>query len=409
MKIIISHPTGNANVRAVVNGLKYAGMLEKFITCIAYFDKSPMLRINLKDAERRRFDEVLQADTITYPWKETARLLAIKLGLGFLTSPESAIFSIDKVSRGLDNFLSRYLKQLAAVSAVYSYEDVSYNVFRTARQKGIMTIYDLPIAYWETAKKLLREEAERLPGWKNTINAGLKDSVKKLEHKTKELEMADMVIVPSGFVYNSLPAWALKKQIVVAPFGTPCSGMEMSVKKQNANKPLRVLFVGSMSQRKGLADLFSAVKLLNTKSIELVVLGSLADNLCFYKNEFSGFRYEPTRSHADVLSLMENCDVFCLPSIVEGRALVVQEAMSRQLPVIITANTGGSDMVIEGKTGFLVPIRSPEAIAERINWFLENRGAIPVMGRQAKEHAEKYTWQGYANTVIDAIKNYHNE
>ena len=119
------------------------------------------------------------------------------------------------------------------------------------------------------------EEAERLPRWKHTINYGLKDSAKKLERKTKELELADIVIVPSTFVYNSLPSWALNKRIVVAPFGTPHTTKEIPLKKQNSAKRLRVLFAGSMSQRKGLADLFEAVKLLNTASVELVVLGSL--------------------------------------------------------------------------------------------------------------------------------------
>lgn len=406
MKIVISHPTGNANVRALVNGLKQESMLEKFITCIAYFDKSPLLRVNLKDAERRRFDEILQEDTITHPWKETARLLAIKLGLNFFTSPASAILSIDNVGRNLDIFLSGFLKQPVTVNAVYSYEDVSYNAFKTARQKGIKTIYDLPIAYWETAKKLLWEEAERLPRWKHTINYGLKDSAKKLERKTKELELADIVIVPSTFVYNSLPSWALNKRIVVAPFGTPHTTKEMPLKKQNSAKRLRVLFAGSMSQRKGLADLFEAVKLLNTASVELVVLGSLMTSLQFYKKELPGFIYEPTRPHNEVLNLMESCDVFCLPSIVEGRALVIQEAMSRQLPVIITSNTGGGDMIIDGNTGFLVPIRSPYAIAEKINWFLENRHQLPEMGKFAKEQAEKYTWQGYANKIIAGIKSF---
>ena len=73
---------------------------------------------------------------------------------------------------------------------------------------------------------------------------------------------------------------------------------------------------------------------------------------------------------------MRTCDIFCLPSIVEGRALVIQEAMSQGLPIIITANTGAEDLVVAEETGFLVPIRNAEAIAEKINWFITNRTKI---------------------------------
>ena len=82
----------------------------------------------------------------------------------------------------------------------------------------------------------------------------------------------------------------------------------------------------------------------------------------------------------------------------------MQEAMSQGLPIIITPNTGGEDLVIEGKTGFLVPIRSPEKIAEKINWFLENRQMIAEMGKYAQQHAATYTWNEYGNRIIQGFK-----
>src|SRR5690606_39238450 len=98
------------------------------------------------------------------------------------------------------------------------------------------------------------------------------------------------------------------------------------------------------------------------------VLGSMQSSFDFYKDKIKrGFIYEKGRPHEEVLKLMKSCDVFCLPSIVEGRALVMQEAMSQGLPLIITPNTGGEDLIKNGETGFLVPIRSPEVIAEKIN------------------------------------------
>jgi glycosyltransferase involved in cell wall biosynthesis len=252
----------------------------------------------------------------------------------------------------------------------------------------------------------MKAEAERLPEWACTLGGGINDSEEKLRRKTKELELADMVIAPGDFVINSLPNWTGNKLKHLAPFGSP-EGMisdNLELKNKESNRPLRILFAGSMGQRKGLGDLFAAMKLLNNSNLELVVMGSLLAPMEFYRQQFSSFRHEGGRPHAQVLELMRSCDVFCLPSIVEGRALVMQEAMSQGLPIIITPNTGGEDLVIEGKTGFLVPISSPETIAEKLNWFLENRKSITDMGRAAKEHASKYTWDAYGRSIAGAIK-----
>jgi glycosyltransferase involved in cell wall biosynthesis len=125
----------------------------------------------------------------------------------------------------------------------------------------------------------------------------------------------------------------------------------------------------------------------------------------FYRREFAGFIYEPNRPHAEVLELMESCDVFCLPSIVEGRALVMQEAMSRGLPLIITPNTGGEDLIEEGVTGFLVPIRRADEIAGRIAWFADNRPAVIEMSHAAQAKAGRLTWDAYGRIIANAIVN----
>ena len=88
---------------------------------------------------------------------------------------------------------------------------------------------------------------------------------------------------------------------------------------------------------------------------------------------------------------------------VEDGSLVMQEAMSQGLPLIITENNGGSDLILEGKTGFL-PIRSPQAIAEKISWFLDNRSMIPEMSNAARRHTAKYTWENYGSIILNSLK-----
>ncbi|SFM10153.1 glycosyltransferase family 4 protein [Variovorax sp. OV329] len=409
--LLLTHPAGNQNVRAVLAATEGAGQLARFATTVAAFEGDAPSRLLpgalRREWLRRRFD-IAPAKVLTHPARELARMVAAKAGWQGAVRHEAGFASPDAVFQDFDRFVAARLPGLArthGLTAVYAYEDSALHTFRAARALGLRCIYDLPIAYWETGRRLMQEEAERLPEWAATLGGGVTDSAPKLERKTEELALADMVVAPSGFVLDSLPASATRQKRVLTPFGSPPSSVdERSSEVPDPGRPLRVLFVGSMGQRKGLADLFAAMRLLEGRNIELVVLGSLQESPEFYRRQCEGMRHEKGRPHAQVLELMRSCDLFCLPSIVEGRALVTQEAMSQGLPIVITANTGGADLVIEGRTGFLVPIRAPEKIAETIAWFDDNRRELPAMKAAAMRHAAGYTWQHYGELVVDAIR-----
>jgi glycosyltransferase involved in cell wall biosynthesis len=403
--ILVVHPFGNANVRAVLAAFEEAGLLAKFWTTIGWSRDGATSRLLPKSVRsklaRRAYD--LPPNKIKLrPARELARLLA---------SPSSALrehergwASVDAVLRDLDDFAAREFASSEAeqIGAVYAYEDCAEHLFVAARERGARRVYDLPIAYWETSQRLLREEAERWPRWEPTLG-GTRDSAEKLERKTRELELAELVLCPSAFVLDSLPAEVkATKQCIVTPFGSPVVEAVKSPKARDGR--LRVLFAGAMTQRKGLADLFAAIKLVDSAEIELVVMGSALQPLSWYREEFAGFTYESPRPHADVLRLMQSCDVFVLPSIVEGRALVQQEAMACGLPVIATRNAGADDLIGDGETGFLVPIRSPEAIAEKISWCADHRESISGMGIAAQERARELTWRSYGQTVLAAVR-----
>jgi glycosyltransferase involved in cell wall biosynthesis len=417
MKIVLSHPTGNRNVRAVISAFVGAEYLFEFNTTLAANPGASWLKIlpvGIRQEWLRRTFPAPLDQIWMHPCREILRMLLPNIGFGRYVTHETGWASIDAVYKDFDKAVAGRLLQkskMNKLSAVYAYEDGALATFKQAKALGLTCIYDLPIAYWETGRRLMFDEAERLPKWAYTLCGGIRDSVAKLERKTQELELADMVVGPGQFVMNSLPDWAKEKEVVMVPFGSPEGKNDLKLQKEKQKKlfdvPLRVLFVGSMGQRKGLGDLFAAIRLLNRSDIELVVMGSLMAPMEFYRREFPDFIYEPGRPHDQVLALMRTCDVLCLPSIVEGRALVMQEAMSQGLPLIITPNTGGEDLIKDdGSTGFLVPIQSPQAIAEKLSWLLEHRAEMPEMGRMAKEHASTYTWERYGEKIVDSIRGF---
>ena len=407
--ILLTHPTGNSFVRALLAALEQANGLDSFYTTVVVEESAWYIHIlpqSIKKELLRRTYNLSKSKIFTRPLREIVRLGASKLNLSVFTAHETGWASVDAIYRDLDQEVALQLTahKSCHVSAVYCYEDAALHTFRAAKKLGLQCYYDLPIAYWETSQHLLREEAERLPLWEPTL-VGTRDSQAKLLRKTEELNLADVVICPSKFVYNSLPKTVHEtKQSIVAEFGSPKIKVQTQKSRNRENAPLRLLFVGSMTQRKGLADLFAAMKLLKRVDVELVVMGSLLSPMEFYRTQFPDFIYEPTRPHQAVLQLMQSCDVLILPSIVEGRALVMQEAMSCGLPLIITPNTGGEDLIDEGKTGFIVPIRSPDKIADKIAWFADHRESIGEMNDLVRRKAAEITWHNYCQKILNVVQ-----
>ena len=404
--ILVVHPFGNANVRAVLQAFEQDRLLSRFVTTIGWSKYSyPELSDHIRGKLRRNYP--LPAERIDiHPLREAVRLFALTSGLRSLIRHETGWASIDQVWRSIDRKAATCLRKKgygADVRAVYAYEDCAVDVFEAARDLGLRRIYDLPIAFWETSRQLLSEEAERYPAWEPTLGA-TRDSAEKLARKTREFELAELVICPSEFVRESLPSHDRHNvETLVAPFGSPVVEHRNSAHPGASDRPLRVLFAGTLSQRKGLADLFQAMKLLDSKNIELVVMGSLLRPLKWYR-QLAEFTYEPPRPHGEVLQLMRTCDLLVLPSIVEGRALVQQEAMACGIPIIATRNAGADDLISEGETGFLVPIRSPEAIADRIGWCASNRAVLSGMGIAAQTRARALTWAGYGEKIVTAVR-----
>jgi glycosyltransferase involved in cell wall biosynthesis len=406
--IHISHAVGSVFVRGLLEGLKQEHRAFHFHTTVGLGQDSHWHRFlpgGLRtEAERRKYP-VSSSEMSLRPSRELGRLLSSRLGCRGLLAHETGTFSVDAVLRDLDDHVASHLRALQGgkAAAVHAYEDGALATFEAAREMGMTCSYELPIAHFGTVQKLLREEASRWPAWEPTLG-GTRDSEAKLERKARELELADVVICPSRFVLDSLPEEVRRgKRCVVAEFGSPEGSLEDKSKEDARSRPLRLLFAGSMSQRKGLADLFAAMNLLKRPDVELVVMGSLCAPMDFYRREYPSFVYEPPRSHGEVLKLMRSCDVLVLPSIVEGRALVQQEAMRSGLPLIVTANAGASDLVEEGCTGCLVPIRDPEALADRISWFADQRRELPAMSARARRRAAQLTWQGYSRKILQAI------
>ena len=82
--------------------------------------------------------------------------------------------------------------------------------------------------------------------------------------------------------------------------------------------------------------------------------------------------------------------------------MVQAQAMACGLPVICTTNTGGKEIVDDGKSGFVLPIRNIDELKKKIIYFYENREVRDFMGNNAYKKALNFlSWENYGREIIE--------
>ncbi|HEA31094.1 MAG TPA: glycosyltransferase [Leeuwenhoekiella sp.] len=412
MNLLFQHPLGNANVRAALQGIRRNGALQSFHTTVACFKGSTLDKLAnvapFSELKKREYDSNLELITNSYPIYEISRIISEKIGLNKFVEHEKGVFSVDSVYQNLDRRATSYLKKNKhKIDAIYAYEDGAEFCFGEAKMSGISCFYDLPIGYWRTALKLLEPEQQRWPEWASTLS-GFQDSNQKLKRKDRELKLADHIFVASSFTAKSLQDYPGQlPKIEVIPYGFPKPVEKRTYYKTNGK--LKLLFVGGLSQRKGIADIFAAVEHLQPH-VSLTVVGRKSTQDCKAMNEaLSKHTWIPALPHHEILELMRAHDVLLFPSLFEGFGLVITEAMSQGTPVITTDRTAGPDLIDHGDNGWLIEAGSTEKLKNSIEYLLDNRTEVVAAGKAAMESARKRPWEVYGNELAEAILKFHNE
>ena len=405
-RVLLVHPTGNANVRQTALALVQAGMLAGFHTTIAWRPGGMLDRALPRgvraEFERRSYPGIPPELIHAHPFREMARLAAIRRGWDGLIRHEVGRFSFDAVSRALEREVAAEVSGAFALDAVYAYDACALDIFEAARLRGIRCIFDQPTGYWRPALEIAAEESELRPEWASTL-AGTRDSAAKFARKDREIALADAIVVASTFTAETLKAYPgeIAASVYRIPYGAPPVGEPRRPTRRE--DPLRVLFVGQIGQRKGVGYLLDAVDRLGAAG-KLTLLGRPLDVPPVLKRAFERHRWIESAPHPEVLRLMREHDVLVFPSLFDGFGLVILEAMAQGTVVIATPNTAAPDLLDDGRDGFIVPIRSADAIAGRLTQLAEDRGLLAQMSEAARQTAARRTWEEYRRKVIEAVR-----
>ena len=225
-----------------------------------------------------------------------------------------------------------------------------------------------------------------------------------IERAEAEYEGADAIVVPSEFVRRSfIERGFAEAKIVKCPFGVDVSQFRPVPHDGPSRTRLRVVFLGTASLRKGIGYLLDAVRpLVKAGRVQTWLIGARHYDalpvLARHAGEFEALGPLP---RAELSTWLSRCDVLVLPSLEEGLATVMAQAMACGLPVVATPNTGADELVTDGVEGFVVPARSAEHIRDRIQWMLDNRMSVRAMGDAALRRVRRTGgWATYAQGLV---------
>jgi glycosyltransferase involved in cell wall biosynthesis len=237
-------------------------------------------------------------------------------------------------------------------------------ILAKSRHEGAATLGLVVNAHPLMMNRLLAEEADRIGIASSRSGDRLTRAV------LEEVATCDDLHVWSEFTRRSFVShgFPAERIHVIAPGQVLSSFYPATEAEQKERDPkFRVISVGAISIRKGQIHLLEAWRRLALPNAELVLVGGMMKEMEPAIRRYAGiFTYEGHVPNAALRSQLIRSSVMIVPSIEDGYALVVGEALACGIPVITTTNTGAADCIRDGINGYVVPIASPEAIMEKL-------------------------------------------
>lgn len=223
------------------------------------------------------------------------------------------------------------------------------------------------------------------------------------EFEKKSFENVNHIIVPKTalkkFLLDELSVPFNKISIIPQGIDTELFRPASS----QLDKDNLVLFVGRGTIAKGFDTLIHAADTINA-NIVAVVPHILQSYKKMAKKKGNLTLITTKLNHSDLIKLYQNASVFVMPSVAETGPLVTLEAMACGLPVVCTLE-GGGDFVKNGVNGFVVVNRDPMALAEKVNYILDNIDVAQRLGKESRKIAETFSIQ---NTVEKTMEVYNS-
>ncbi len=394
--VLVVHP-GNARAYDMVAALAVEGLTLRFVTRY-YHDPSgaaaALARLpgaaRLERTLKRRHHPAVPAEIVS---ASLAAEVVARLADRFAPEARRERLAHGWLGRRAGRLVDRLRPRLVLAGDGYGLD-----AFRVARVLGIPAVLDQSTGFVGQSGELAAEERALFPAMADSLTV---PSPRVVAYCRDEIGAADRILAPSPYVRDSLTALGVgPERIALVPYGVDLA--RFAPVRRAPDGRFRVLYVGRIGPAKGVHYLLEAFRAAGLADAELVLAGAVTGTGRWLDAYRGLYRHVPHVPHHEVHALFQAADAFVFPSLHEGMAVSVLEAMATGLPAIVTPNAGSP--VIDGADGFVVPIRDAAAIRDRLRALHADTALRRRMGESARRRAEGYDLDRYARGLAAALR-----
>lgn len=406
MKVLVAHP-GKQHSYRMATALKKDNLLDVYVTTIYYKNHNLTSKIfwllNQKDLKKAKLRKCEALDDREVVQKQEMLglliLLTSRLHLKKITSYLN-LFMIKSFGKAVARLAIKH-----GVDAVVMYDNTAVPCFKYLQTHApkIKRILDASTVNRLYIKGIYDKDMEvthtdffykQLPF--------LWNSQRQKVYK-KEIELSDFILLPSNFVLNSyLFSGASKEKLIRIPYGVDIDKFTCRTRMPHDGM-VNLVYVGQVTYYKGLHHLLPIIRDVYREKIALTIVGGYDETDYLYKNfkdvpNITFLGYVPNN---ELPGIYQKMDAFIIPSLGEGCAMVIFEALGTGLPVLCSANSGGNDIITNGYNGYVFEAGNDKDMMEKIDRFIANMPSLQRLSENARKSAKNYTWETYEHRVQD--------
>lgn len=291
---------------------------------------------------------------------------------------------------------------------IHAFSGVALELFQSLKHGPSKTIKQLTrgSVHIREQYQILRQE-EKLSG--RLIE---KPSSWMIHREMLEYQMADHIVVLSTFAkqsflrhgYSEDKLLTLKLGSDLGQFRPDEFVLNERIRRILSGEPLRLFYAGTVSMQKGFRDLSAMAKQLKNWC-HLQIVGNVAPDAQMLVDEAgSDIEFLPRVHESDLPSCYAANDIFLFPTLQDGYALVLDQALASCLPVLATSHCAAPDLVQQDQTGWVLPINRPDLFVERIRWCHENRQKVAEMIQLLWQKNTTRDWSQVAHDYLAFTK-----
>ena len=294
-------------------------------------------------------------------------------------------------------------RSIESADAVIGFDTSSWILAQRCLSAGKPLVLDQSIGHPDSKARIYEKVNHDFPEWAASLTPRLPvvREAEQIEHCQARLVIAASTFTQRTLIENGVDP----RRICLNPYGVDSARFKPNLTPRAG--PLRFIFVGSLTSRKGVPLLLRAWQELKPANAELWLVGPVSASVRQLIPVQKEVRVVGSVPHGQIPTLLQQCDVFVFPSYFEGFGLVLLEAMACCLPVISTTATAAPDIDPDRAASWITEPGDLAGLTAAMEQCLADPDVVQRMGTVARQIAERNSWNEYGKrwaTILQTLQ-----